>query len=187
VQDGYWTQKISITPTASDYPGGSGATVSWRYRQVGQGWIDWQTAGTITVPHDGAYEIQVKSVDKAGNETDSPDFFLGQDSNYTVPADVDYLPAPSIYGGRGMDVASDRSGFGYEMPDTQLPIDGSQAQMSSDGGQTWVDVPQDFLTLDSAGDYVFRARVHSVELGIGFWSDWSDLSIRSVTVLRPAS
>ena len=70
---------LSLTPVVTDTASGV-ASVSWAYSaDGGASWSAAQTAATITVPHDGDYQIRVTATDNAGN-TNAQTFSAQQSS-----------------------------------------------------------------------------------------------------------
>jgi hypothetical protein len=185
-----WTTQISIPVSASD-PAGM-ASLVYRTRLIGQEWSAPQSAcqialacsdGTITVPSDGVYDIEVTATaTDSGASTQT--FRAAQDSNLSVP-NPDWLAAVAAIGGG--------SGATTVPPDPQQGLyaifpptwDSQMTMVSADSGVTWQSVQGPSCVPSQPGIYIMRVTFASQNGRFAPWSAPADSAILKVDTPNP--
>jgi hypothetical protein len=185
-----WTTQISIPVSASD-PAGV-ASLVYRTRLIGQEWSAPQSAcvialacsdGTITVPSDGVYDIEVTAT---GTDTgvSTQTFRAAQDSNLSVP-NVGWLAeVAAIGGGLGATTVppDPQQGLYVIFPPTW---DSQMMMVSADSGATWQPVQGFSCVPSQPGVYIMRATFASQNGMFAPWSAPTDSAILTVDVPNP--
>ncbi|MDX6521300.1 MAG: hypothetical protein QOF08_1905 [Gaiellales bacterium] len=185
-----WTTQISIPVSATDAAGM--ASLVYRTRLIGQQWSVPQSAcvialacsdGTITVPSDGVYDIEVTAT---GTDTgaSTQTFRAAQDSNLSVPNGGWLAEVAAIGGGLGAATVppDPQQGLYVVFP----PAWNAQMMMvSADSGATWQPVGGFTCVPSQPGVYIMRATFAYQNGMFAPWSAPTDSAILYVDVPNP--